>query len=214
MGAPWNDWYHCTAHTFGTWLRGDPRGWRSRHHREHVEGDYKHRPPKGKYDQLHEYSKSLMKRDPVRVNHVELIDFILTKMLERLVEFHVPIAIGAFDGIHAHFLIRCRDHKPRIVLGIAKQYATAQLKADPKAHSFAVGLGINLKLGEGLWGRGSHSTPIERAQHFDSTFDYIAAHALRGAVVIVPQAPAQQEDDRPAQLLTEHHFLRDFGLLE
>ena len=39
----WNHWYHCTAHTYGTWLRGDPRGWRARHHREHVDGDYRNR---------------------------------------------------------------------------------------------------------------------------------------------------------------------------
>ncbi|MGH7177977.1 MAG: hypothetical protein ACREJC_11395, partial [Tepidisphaeraceae bacterium] len=23
---PWNDWYHVMAHTYGTWLPGDPRG--------------------------------------------------------------------------------------------------------------------------------------------------------------------------------------------
>ena len=62
--SPWNDWYHTTAHTYGTWLRGDARGWRARHHREHVDGDYRNPPPKGKYDALYQYSKSLMKRDP------------------------------------------------------------------------------------------------------------------------------------------------------
>lgn len=37
---PWNSWYHVTIHVYGSWLRGDPRGWRSRHHREHADGDY------------------------------------------------------------------------------------------------------------------------------------------------------------------------------
>lgn len=41
---PWNDWYHIMCHTYGTWLPGDPRGFRTRHHREHVEGDYKSPP--------------------------------------------------------------------------------------------------------------------------------------------------------------------------
>jgi hypothetical protein len=45
--APWNHWYHCMGNTFGTWLPGSPKGFRTRHHREHVEGDYKHPPPKG-----------------------------------------------------------------------------------------------------------------------------------------------------------------------
>src|SRR5438067_13048428 len=64
---PWNNWYHITIHVYGSWLRGDPRGWRSRHHREHVDGDYKNPPPKGKYDNLYELSKALMKRDPVKI---------------------------------------------------------------------------------------------------------------------------------------------------
>src|SRR5258707_1081254 len=62
---PWNDWYHIMCHTYGTWLPGDPKGCRTRHHREHVEGDYKNPPPKGKYDGLWARSKRLMKRDPV-----------------------------------------------------------------------------------------------------------------------------------------------------
>jgi len=68
MGTePWNNWYHVTIHTYGSWLRGDPRGWRSRHHKDHVNGDYKNLPEKGKYDALLELSKSVMTRDPVRI---------------------------------------------------------------------------------------------------------------------------------------------------
>ena len=36
---------------------------------------------------------------------------------------------------------------------------------------------VNLKLGEGLWGNGSHPTPIEDAQHWDRTLGYISDHA-------------------------------------
>ncbi len=62
---PWNDWYHIMFHTYGTWLPGDPKGFRTRHHRGHVEGDYKNPPPPGTYDELWKRSKHLMKRDPV-----------------------------------------------------------------------------------------------------------------------------------------------------
>jgi len=47
--APWRDWYHCVVTTYGAWLRGDPRGWRSRHHREHIQGDYRRPPSSGTY---------------------------------------------------------------------------------------------------------------------------------------------------------------------
>lgn len=46
----WNVWYHVNGHTFGIWLRGDLRGWRSRHHRERVEGDCKRPPYSGDHD--------------------------------------------------------------------------------------------------------------------------------------------------------------------
>jgi len=65
----WNRWYHVNGNTYGTWLRGDARGWRARHHREHCEGDYKNPPPKGTYDKLYRRSKDLMPRDAVRLNN-------------------------------------------------------------------------------------------------------------------------------------------------
>lgn len=65
---PWNNWYHCMGNTYGTWLPGDPRGFRTRHHREHVEGDYRDPPPKGQYDQRFTQSKQLLTRQPVHLS--------------------------------------------------------------------------------------------------------------------------------------------------
>src|SRR3954465_7233235 len=61
----WNSWYHCTGSTYGAWVRGDPRGWRAKGHREHVDGDYKRPPPSGKHAALEAESKRLMKRECV-----------------------------------------------------------------------------------------------------------------------------------------------------
>ena len=55
------------ATTYGTWLPGDFKGFRTRHHREHVEEDYKSAPPAGLYYGLHRQSRELMKRDPVHL---------------------------------------------------------------------------------------------------------------------------------------------------
>src|SRR3954469_18588066 len=65
MADPWNNWFHCCGSTYGAWLRGDPRGWRARHHREHVDGDYKNPPAPGTYDRLAAYSHRIMKRERV-----------------------------------------------------------------------------------------------------------------------------------------------------
>src|SRR5215213_6049979 len=112
----WEDWFHCTAHTYGVWLRGDSRGWRARHHREHVDGDYKNPPPKGKYQKLFEYSKSLMKRDKVVIDREEIVEFVLEKMLERFDQFKVQCPVASFDGIHFHGLLRCPANDPKIKL--------------------------------------------------------------------------------------------------
>src|SRR5437763_6902366 len=76
-GRPWafaggvtmNDdtrrWFHVIISTYGSWLYGGPRGFRTRHHREHVEGDYKNPPPPGKYDAKNARSKRLLKEPPV-----------------------------------------------------------------------------------------------------------------------------------------------------
>lgn len=177
--ASWEYWYHCTAHTYGTWLRGDPRGWRARDHREHVDGDYKHPPPPGKYTELFELSKSRMNRDPVKIRR-DLHQFVLDQVIQRLLERDNETAIGCFDGIHLHVLTRCWKRNPRVELGSAKQFATARLKV----HGFAMGL----RLGEGIWGKGSHPEAITGRAHFKKASDYIAKHAFRGAVIWKPRA--------------------------
>lgn len=174
----WNNWFHVVLHTYGTWLRGDPRGWRARHHREHVEGDYKNPPPRGKYDPLHEYSRSLMKRDAVRIDEIVVIEFVLEKFRQRLDQYKTPWAIASFDGVHLYCLMQCNERAPRIISGIAKQYATAQLRA----HGLAVGL--NLQLGQSIWAKRSKEKPIADAEHYDDAFNYIHDHALRNAIVL------------------------------
>ena len=54
--AAWNNWYHVNGNTYGTWLPGDPRGWRERGHKKHVDGDYKSPPPAGSGDAMHRYA--------------------------------------------------------------------------------------------------------------------------------------------------------------
>jgi hypothetical protein len=120
-----------------------------------------------------------MKRDPVRIER-EYLQFVLDMVVQRLLSRDNDIDIASQDPIHFHGLVRCYNHNPRIELGIAKQYATAQLKA----HGFAVGL--NLQIGEGIWGKGSHPESITSARHFNKTHDYIHDHVDRGAVIYEP----------------------------
>ncbi|MFA9477130.1 hypothetical protein ACERK3_02365 [Phycisphaerales bacterium AB-hyl4] len=106
MPAPWNNWYHCMGNTYGTWLPGDPRGFRTRHHREHVEGDYKFPPPPGIYDDLFERSKQLLKR-PTVYFPAELRPAVCRLFADTLRDDYkaevVELSVG---GIHYHLLAR------------------------------------------------------------------------------------------------------------
>ena len=178
---PWDAWYHTTVHTYGSWLRGDPRGWRARHHREHVDGDYKNPPPKGKYDHILARSKALMKRDPVKLA-LEIRAFVVQMIVERLMSRGQDVQIASLDAVQLNVLHRCWKRNPKIEVGIAKQYATAQLKAQGLA------LGLNLELGEGIWAVGSHPEPITDRYHFHRAIKYIRDHVDKGAAIWEPKS--------------------------
>jgi REP element-mobilizing transposase RayT len=166
---PWNNWYHITVHAYGSWLRGDPRGWRSLHHREHVDGDYKNPPPKGTYDNLYELSKALMKRDAVRIA-TELRQFIADAVAQSLQRNSIEVLIISLDARHLHVLARFPDHNPRHWIGLAKKHASHLVRQQ----------GLRTEEG-GLWAKRSHAQPIADRQHQLQAFTYILAHSNRGA---------------------------------
>lgn len=59
MPAPGKSWWHVIWSTYGSWLPGDPRGFRNRHHRIHSSGDYRNPPPKGEHAGLHRYAQQI-----------------------------------------------------------------------------------------------------------------------------------------------------------
>lgn len=91
--------------TYGTWLRGDPRGWRAYHHREHVDGDYKNPPPAGTYDRLFAQSKRSMKRDEVLLDWNQRV--VACREMGKTLLYHkvelIDLSVGA---AHFHLLAR------------------------------------------------------------------------------------------------------------
>jgi REP element-mobilizing transposase RayT len=167
----WNGWYHVTVHVYGSWLRGDPRGWRARHHREHVEGDYKNPPPAGMYDNLFELSKALMKRDPVRIA-AELRQFVADAIAEKLQQDGIEVLIASIDATHLHVLARFPDHNPRHWIGRAKKHASHSVRQH----------GLRTEEG-GLWAKRCHAEPIADRPHELRAFGYILKHVKKGARV-------------------------------
>ncbi len=176
MSKPWNDWYHVTVHTYGSWLRGDARGWRARDHREHVDGDYKRPPAPGTYAQLYERSKSLMTRPQVWIPN-QLRDPVLTAFVRTLREHGTEVLIASLDGTHGHLLGRFRKHNPRENVRWAKMRASQAVKCHPLYS------GMKIPEGKGLWALRSHATPVIDRAHQLKIFKYIHAHANRDAVL-------------------------------
>jgi hypothetical protein len=175
---PWNNWFHCTGNTYGTWLRGDPRGWRARDHREHVEGDYRHPPPTGTYDKLQARSQRLMKRDRVVLSPA-LREVACRLMGQSLLKDGVELIDLCVSARHWHTLARFRPvnsrrddrREPRILLGRAKARAATAMG---KSGLVAPG---------GIWAIRCRCLPVRDRAHQLSIVKYIRKHALQGAAV-------------------------------
>jgi len=167
MGA-WNGWYHVDGHTYGTWLRGDPRGWRSRKHREHVEGDYKSPPPPGRHDRLREQSRRLMKGPPVRLDRNQR-RVAGQAMVAKLLALGVEVLAVSLDAVHYHILARFPDGDVRKPVGLAKKTASVLLSA----HGLR---GV-------VWAKRRRALPVRDRTHQVNVFRYTRRHADQGAWV-------------------------------
>jgi hypothetical protein len=152
------------CNTYGTWLPGDPRGFRTRHHRQHIDGDYKNPPTPGTFDNLHQRSRRLMTRPPVYLTPTQ-IPRVLSEFLASLHRRSMEVIVAALDTHHLHILARFPDHQPRHWIGIAK-----------KESSHFLHLG-------GLWAVRGKVVPIRDPSHQLNVARYITAHARHGATL-------------------------------
>jgi hypothetical protein len=189
----WNDWYHCMCNTYGTWLPGDSRGFRTYRGKHPIPFDYRHRPPKGWYDSLFDRSKRLMSRPAVILRTVEQRRRALDEIVASLLRHGIPVAVGAVDRIHLHVLARCKDQKPRHWMGRAKR--------DSSHYCNVAGL---TPVG-GIWGAACECKPIADEHHFNRALGYIPDHAKLGAEIYVGTIPNDNPlaDFDPNDLLIE-----------
>ena len=169
MPRPWNDWYHVSTFTYGTWLRGSDRGYRERHHRRHVDGDYRNPPPPGKYAHVKRQSQALMSRDPVRLSPADQ-QLVLDGVVASFAVDGMRLIALAVNTNHLHALICCPDHDPRKWLGRAKGRVARQLL-------------VTRRTDGRVWGKRCGVRPIENRAHQVATFHYILRHANEGAKV-------------------------------
>ncbi|MBS0207654.1 MAG: hypothetical protein JSS27_01745 [Planctomycetes bacterium] len=161
-------WQHIVLTAYGAWLYGDLRGFRTRHHREHVEGDYKNPPPPEQYAERERRSKREMMHRPAsfppRLRPV--IGEALRERLERNGAMVICIAVA---NRHVHLLAKLPRTQSRAWTGAAKMHAWHQAKK----HGWS----------RKLWGIRSKTLRIKNRAHQLAAFRYILAHAEEGAWV-------------------------------
>jgi hypothetical protein len=164
--AAWNNWYHVNGNTYGTWLPGDPRGWRERGHKKHVVGDYKKPPPAGSGDAMHHHAKELLNHPPVHLDNAQRL-IAGRALVEMLLKQKIEVLIVALDAIHFHLLSRFPSSQVRPIVGRAKKHAYFELH--------------DCRFVGHLWGTGTNIVPIEDRKHQVNVYNYIADHKTKGA---------------------------------
>jgi hypothetical protein len=163
--AAWNGWYHVNGNTYGTWLPGDPRGWRTKRHRRHVEGDYKHPPPPGTDRPLHQFNRQSLRQPPVHLTprHRQIAG---QSLVEMLLHQSIETIVLCVTAAHFHLLGRFRDGQVRPPVGRAKKHACFVLKDGGLAGR--------------LWTSKDKVTPIRDREHQVNVFNYICGHQAEG----------------------------------
>jgi hypothetical protein len=162
-------WYHIVLTTYGNWLPGDPRGFRTRHHRQHVDGDYKS-PPGEDYSGLYAKSSLQMNHAPAQidVDYRSVLGLALIEHLRRLGGF---VLTAAVTGNHVHLLVKIPRAQARHWVGLAKKHAWFEMRD----------AGWNKK----LWAKRGKADRVDSKSHHKNCFAYIVNHLRQGAWVWV-----------------------------
>ncbi len=161
-------WFHVVVSTYGSWVDGDPRGFRTRHHREHVEGDYNRPPPSGLYADRERRSRESLKEPPV-VLPPDWRPVIGEAFRERLGGLGVQLLCISVSGQHVHYLAKMPPLRPRLWTGYAKRHAWFIMRARGWAGQ--------------LWAKRSKATPVRDRRHQLNAYWYILKHLRQGAWV-------------------------------
>ena len=161
-------WFHVVLTMYGAWLPGDERGFRTRKHRQHVEGDYKNPPPAGEYQGLSAHSRKSLKHDPAKlaVDHRKII---CEALRDRLLGLGAVVASVAVSRTHGHVLVKLPERETRNWIGLAKKHAWHELHET----------GWNGK----LWAKRPKCEPVGDRQHQLNVYHYILRHEQQGAFV-------------------------------
>jgi len=166
MPTPRTRWYHVTWNTLSSWLPGDERGFRNRHHRIHSSGDYKHRPPKSEHAGLRIYNEKRA------APPVFIAPTVRARIFEAILEFMnrrgIQILCISVSDQHVHILVKLDVSRAEVMtfIGKCKNIVSTQVR-DAMPGS--------------IWSRGCNPKPIRDRSHQLNVFNYITKKQENGA---------------------------------
>lgn len=149
--------YHVTWFTYGSWLPGDPRGFRTRHHRMHVEGDYENPPPSGVYDGLHRYALGQMYGSAVILPAL-LREIAGRSVIEQFAADSLQVHAISVGGQHVHVALEGHCETMKQAVGRAKRVSSHR---------------IRLQLPGQVWAEGCHVTTARNDLHWQNVLRYV-----------------------------------------
>ena len=103
-------WWHVMWHTYGTWLPGDPRGFRDRDHRIHSSGDYKKPPPQREHEGLYDYARRVSNSEVVLATPA-LRREVCDALLSTIAEFQYRVLVLTVCRVHVHTVIELPEER-------------------------------------------------------------------------------------------------------
>jgi hypothetical protein len=147
-------------------LDGDARGFHTRHHREHVDGDYKKPPPADEYAKRAARSRESLKQAPVEWAS-EWRGIVGSALVERFQKLGAFVLCASVSRQHAHLLVKTPRKLARPWSGLAKK------------HAWFVAREKGWK--EMMWGKRGKQLPVRNRAHQLNVYQYILAHEKEGA---------------------------------
>ena len=161
-------WYHLILSTYGSWLSGDQRGFRTRHHRTHVEGDCKNPPSPGAFADWLRFSKDHLKQPPVVLTPAWRA-LLGTALREAFRKYDHLVICLAVSGKHIHALAKLPCGAARNIVGDIKRHLWFEARDR----------GWRGK----LWGKRCQPITVRDRAHQLNVFHYILRHTSAGAWV-------------------------------
>jgi hypothetical protein len=182
-------WRHVVISTYGSWLPGDPRGFRSKDHAIHSSGDYKNPPPPGEHAGLHRHAKGITGA-PVMIP-AALRPMVGEAILAKLLKLELRVLAVSVAGMHSHLLVELPDNP------ITIRHLIGQCKS-VSSHA------IRERLPGRVWAYGGGFKPVDDPEHQRNVYTYILNQSDAWTWTYKDTPKPQGESSSPGDMKVKH----------